>query len=287
MADESPPYFLSSAEIRNTLSLLGQVPRKQFGQSFLASWPAIERIIDLCELSADDEVLEIGPGLGALTLNIARKVKLVHAIEINQAFCQYLGEKEEELAIDNISIENGDALVLEFPSTISKIISAVPYSISAPLIFKILEFSRQRPVTACLIFQKEFAVKLLGKPGTANYNRISASVSLFAECNPLMELSKNNFFPVPDVDSLLVKLSPISIVPDYLADACIALVNGLFPYKNKVLKKAMEMHLKKIAEIRIIPSILDSMPLKEKRVRELGRDEFIQLAGWYSTATGG
>ena len=277
---------LSSAEIRAILEKLGKMPRKHLGQSFLQSLPTIERIINLCDLESDDVVLEIGPGLGALTFTIAAQVKQVQAIEIDPAFIQFLRDKSNSLSIDNIDIVAGDALTLEYPLIINKIISAVPYSISGPLTFKILEYMKVQPAIAFLIYQKEFGEKILAKPGTIAYSRISASVALFADVLSLLEISRNNFYPVPRVDSILLRINPRSRIDMSIADVCMDLLRGLFPFKNKLLKKALIMYLKNEGSI-LSSNDLENMPFGDMRVRDLDRDEFLNLAQWYSTVTGG
>lgn len=286
MARDTFPFTLSSTEIRAILEQLGKVPRKQFGQSFLQSGPTIERILDLCELSRDDEVLEIGPGLGALTFAIAARVKQVHAIEIDPAFIKFLSEKCKSLAISNVDIIAGDALVIEYPSAMNKLISAVPYSISAPLTFTILGYLRAQPIIAYLIYQKEFGEKMLAKPGTMAHSRISASVSLLADVVPLLDISKNNFYPVPRVDSMLLRIIPRSSVNAELASICMDLLRGLFPFKNKVLKKAIAMYFEKTS-LSVSKTDIETTPFGNKRVRDLDRNDLMELARWYSTITGG
>ena len=286
MARDTFPFSLSSTEIRAILDQLGKLPRKQLGQSFLQSKPTIDRILDLCDLKRDDEILEIGPGLGALTFTMAARVKHVHAIEIDPAFSQFLQDKCQSLDIDNVDIISSDALAIEYPPMMNKIISAVPYSISAPLTFKILEYLRLQPALACLIFQKEFSEKILAKPGTMTYGRISASVSLLADVVPLLEISRNNFFPVPRVDSMLLRISPRPSIDADIAHVCMDLLRGVFPFKNKMLKKAIAMFLGKESS-NASKANIETMPFGDKRVRELDRDDFLALARWYSTIAGG
>jgi len=279
-------HQLSSSEIRALLEKLGKVPRKQLGQSFLQSRPTIDRIMELCALSSDDEIIEIGPGLGALTFAMAARVKHVHAIEIEPAFITFLQDKCKAFAIDNIDIITGDALAIDYPAAMNKVISAVPYSISAPLTFKILDYMLVQPAIACLIYQKEFGEKLLAKPGTMAYGRIAASVSVFAKALPLLDITRNNFYPVPRVDSLLVRLVPRTGIDVNMARSCMDLMRGLFPFKNKMLKKAMTLHLGHEGKA-LAKADIDAMPFGDKRVRELDRDDLLSLATWYAATAGG
>ena len=285
MAVPINPVFLTVPEIKNVLEQLGQVPRKRHGQSFIHSWPTIQRVIDLCSLVPENRVIEIGPGLGAFTLNIAQRVKYVHAIELNPRFASYLQSRANELGITNVEIQNGNALDLDFPAGYSTVFSAMPYSISAPLTFKVLDYLQHQPARAFLTCQKEFGEKLAAKPGSMDYGRLTANASLFSRVEVMMHISRNNFYPVPDVDSVLVQLLPRDRLPDEIARACLELTRGLFPFKNKVLRKAMALHVEKESGHTIEPGLLDALPFKEKRVRELTADDLQAVAAWYATIT--
>ena len=291
MADQIHPVFLTVPEIKRVLEQLGQVPRKRHGQNFIHSWPAIQHVLDLCTIGPGDTVIEVGPGLGAFTLNMARRVKHVHAIELNPRFADYLQDRAKDLGITNLTVENGDALELEFPAGYSIVFSAMPYSISAPLTFKVLDYLQHHPARAFLTCQKEFGEKLVARPGSMDYGRLTANASLFSRVEVMMHVSRNNFYPVPDVDSVLVQLLPREQLPAGVASTCLVLTRGLFPFKNKVLRKAMALHLENVGKeigrpVEMEPGqhgALDTMPFKEKRVRELTADDFQALAGWYAT----
>jgi 16S rRNA A1518/A1519 N6-dimethyltransferase RsmA/KsgA/DIM1 with predicted DNA glycosylase/AP lyase activity len=228
-------------------------------------------------------MIEIGPGLGAFTLNIAQRVKHVYAIELNPRFAGYLQSRVKELGITNVEIQIGDALELDFPAGYSTLFSAMPYSISAPLTFKVLDYMQHQPASAFLTCQKEFGEKLAAKPGSMDYGRITANASLFSRAEVAVHISRNNFYPVPDVDSVLVQLLPRDRLPGEIARACLELTRGLFPFKNKVLRKAMALHVEKESGRPIEPGLLDAMPLKEKRVRELTAEDLQAIAAWYAT----
>ncbi|NMC04863.1 MAG: ribosomal RNA small subunit methyltransferase A [Candidatus Lokiarchaeota archaeon] len=287
MAGHIPLVFLTVPEIKRVLDELGQVPRKRHGQNFIHALPSIERILDLCGFSLGDQVLEIGPGLGAFTLNIARRAKHVHAIELNPSFAGYLQKRVAELGITNVDIQVADALDLDFPGGCTVLFSAMPYSISAPLTFKMLDYLQHAPAVAparaFITCQKEFGEKLVAKPGTMDYGRIAANASLISRAEILMRVSRNNFYPVPDVDSVLVRLLRHELVPpDEVAEACIALTRGLFPYKNKVLRKAMTLLVEHQEGHAVPPGLLDALPCKDKRVHALTVEDLQAIAGWHA-----
>ncbi|MEX2680832.1 MAG: 16S rRNA (adenine(1518)-N(6)/adenine(1519)-N(6))-dimethyltransferase RsmA [Candidatus Sigynarchaeota archaeon] len=283
MADHIFPVFLTVPEIKHVLEQLGQVPKKRHGQNFIHAWPAIHRILDICAFVPGDSVIEIGPGLGAFTLNIAQRVKHVHAIELNPKFARFLQQKARELGITNFQIENANALHVNFPEGYSVVFSAMPYSISAPLTFKVLDYMQRHRARAFLTCQKEFGEKLAAKPGSMDYGRVTANVSFFAHVDLAMHVSRNNFYPIPDVDSVLVRLSPRDPLPRETVQAYTTLTRGLFPYKNKVLRRAMALLAEKELGYQLEPGLLDAMPFKEKRVRELTAEDLQTVAGWYAS----
>ncbi|MBN2151709.1 MAG: ribosomal RNA small subunit methyltransferase A [Candidatus Lokiarchaeota archaeon] len=282
--DPTPLEVLTPVEIRHVLGQLGQVPRKRHGQTFIHGWPAIRRVVDLCALGRGDRVVEVGPGLGAFTFNIARRVEHVHAIELDPRLADHLEARAKEHGLTNVTIQKGDALQVPFPTGYSTLFSAMPYSISAPLTFKVLDYMQRQPARALLMCQKEFGEKLAAKPGTMDYGRITANASLFSRAEVVMHVSRNNFYPVPGVDSVLVRFLPGAKLPREAALACLELTRGLFPFKNKLLRRAMALLVENEAGRPIKPGVLDAMPHKEKRVRELTAEDLQAIAGWYSSA---
>ncbi|MFX0099564.1 MAG: 16S rRNA (adenine(1518)-N(6)/adenine(1519)-N(6))-dimethyltransferase RsmA [Candidatus Hodarchaeota archaeon] len=274
-------YFLSKSKIIQVLEQLASTPSKKYGQNFFISKPTIQRIIDLCNFKPDENVLEIGPGLGVLTMNIAPMVKKLIAIEINPLFKEYLEKFIKDSSLSNVDVVLGDALKEKFPDGMDKIVSAMPYSISAPLTFKILKYMNNFNTKAFLVSQREFASKLVATPGTRDYSRISINTSLFATAEMLMQISRNNFYPTPKVDSSFFKLSPKPISPELDTESLLNLTRGLFPYKNKTLGKAIRIYSKNFLDSGITFEIAGNMPLKDKRVRELGENDLITLVNWF------
>lgn len=151
-----------------------------------------------------DIVLEIGPGIGTLTLNLALKSKKVIAIEQDPLIFKILERRLEENNITNVEFINEDALNIDFPK-FNKIISNLPYQISSPITFKFLNYDFDSSI---LMYQKEFAKRMNGKVNTKEYSRLSAM--LYFKCNVefLTDVSSESFIPKPKVDSSVVKLSP-------------------------------------------------------------------------------
>ncbi|MDP7260947.1 MAG: 16S rRNA (adenine(1518)-N(6)/adenine(1519)-N(6))-dimethyltransferase RsmA, partial [archaeon] len=173
---------------------------KSLDQHFLYADSILKREVEYAEINTEDKLLEIGPGIGTLTEKILEKTNNLTVIEIDSKFEPLLQKNVGEVII-------GDALKVEWPEC-NKIISNVPYSISSPLVFKILE----QPIElAVLCLQKEFANRMVAEPGTKNYSRLSVNCAVRADIEFLETISKGKFFPIPLVDSALVRLRPKNI----------------------------------------------------------------------------
>ena len=152
------------AESKNLLRAQDTRPKKRLGQNFVINSRIIEKLIDYAEVKPTEVVLEIGSGLGYLTEALAYKARTIIAVEIDRRLVEILKYRLQDK--NNVEIITGDALSIELPK-FDKIVSAPPYKISSPLIFKILEHQFK---TAVLILQKEFATRLQASPGETEYS---------------------------------------------------------------------------------------------------------------------
>ncbi|MFB0560615.1 MAG: 16S rRNA (adenine(1518)-N(6)/adenine(1519)-N(6))-dimethyltransferase RsmA [Candidatus Lokiarchaeia archaeon] len=247
---------------------------KKKGQNFLVNSNLLKREIEYSELRSSDTVLEIGAGLGTLTLALAEKAKRVFAIEKDQSLLRVLEDKLS--SFNNVEIIFGDALKLEFPS-VQKIVSNIPYSISSPLTFKILSAKFE---SAVLTYQLEFAERLIAKPGTKNYGRITVGVYYKAEAKLLEKIPRTAFYPPPKVESAIVMLKPKPPPFEPLnEDVFFEIVRFLFMHPNKKAKHGVGYYLKnkknkdfKYTSLEFPPGIL------EKRVRNLAPIEINEIA---------
>ena len=193
---------MNPSEITSILARLGARPSKSKGQNFLVDGQVADRHVEYAEVSCNDTILEVGPGLGILTTRLAEQAKKVIAIEADAKLAAYL----RDVLPDNVELIEGDALKVPFPP-FDKFVSNIPYSISSPLIFKLLEHDFQR---AAVMLQKEFADRMVARPNTDDYSRLTVSVSYRAECRILEKVSRSKFWPSPKVDSAIVELIPHS-----------------------------------------------------------------------------
>lgn len=204
------------ASPRQTVEILnkfGVKADKRYGQNFLVDPNILSKITRIAGLTASDVVLEIGPGIGALTQALASQVKLVIAIEYDRALEPVLTETLRDYS--NLKLFFEDALKLDCAAFFrdiprpNKMVSNLPYNIATPLLCKFLEecsFIQELVVTV----QKEVAERLVGRPGTKSYGSLSLKVGYFTEPKLIATISKNAFFPAPKVSSSVVKMKRVS-----------------------------------------------------------------------------
>ena len=213
-----------------------------------------DQIINFANLSKDDAVLEIGTGIGTLTIELAKRAGTVIAIEQDQKIAEILSQRLKDENIDNVELINDDALNVDFPK-FNKIVSNLPYQISSPITFKFLNYDFD---LAILMYQKEFARRMNGAVASKDYSRLSAM--LYFKCNveKLTEVSSESFIPKPKIDSTVVKLTPkenkIS-KEDFKVYS--NFTKALFQHRNKKIRNAL-------IDSRHIICNLDKKEMKEK-----------------------
>lgn len=180
-------------------------PIKHFGQNFLVNKKAVSTIIEGAKLLKKDVVLEIGPGKGVLTKELAERVKKVIAIEKDKRLVEFL--KEELKDFDNIEIINDDTLNYELGimNHEYKIVANLPFYITAPIIRKFLEMERQ-PEEMTLIIQKEVAKRICNKPPRMSI--LAISVQFYADAKILSYIPRRSFKPMPKVDGAIIQITP-------------------------------------------------------------------------------
>jgi len=187
----------------------------------------IKKICDYADLKDSDVVLEIGAGTGNLTAEISKRCRKVIAIERDERLVNFLIKRFKNT---NVDIIKGDAVKISFVELkFNKIVSNLPYSISRRITEKILTYKFN---TAILVEQKEFVEKLISKPKTANYRAISVVVQASSEIEILSYIERKAFFPVPAIDSVIIK-----VMQKFPAEEnFINFVKDMFNRRNKILK---------------------------------------------------
>jgi 16S rRNA (adenine1518-N6/adenine1519-N6)-dimethyltransferase len=245
-------------------------PKKRFGQNFTINSEILNMLVAHASLSKSDVVLEVGAGFGFLTKLLSRKCKKVIAVEVDSQLVAFLQKHLQGL--QNVELLEGDILDVSLPP-FNKVVSAPPYSISSPLLFRLLEYKFD---SAVLIFQKEFAERLAASVGTKNYGRLTVNISYRADVELLDYVPRAMFYPPPDVDSMVVRLTP-KAPPFHVDDEKMfsELVRVIFTQRNKKVRNSLISFLRQ----RQLPKkeamiLADSIIYSEKRVRELAPEDF-------------
>ncbi|MEK7519385.1 MAG: 16S rRNA (adenine(1518)-N(6)/adenine(1519)-N(6))-dimethyltransferase RsmA [Patescibacteria group bacterium] len=199
----------SLREIKKILQKNRTSPSKGLGQNFLISRTALSQLIGAAELKREDTVLEIGPGIGVLTLELAKRVKKLIAVEKDRKMCQILKETLE--AYKNLEIINADILKFnhnnyKLITKNYKLVANLPYYITSPVIRKFLEVEKP-PDLMVLIVQKEVAQRICAKP--PKLNLLAVSVQLYANPKIISFVPKNSFWPKPKVDGAIIQITQI------------------------------------------------------------------------------
>ncbi len=195
--------------IKKLLSKYDTKPSKGLGQNFLIDKKVLQKIIEAGDIKPADIILEVGPGIGTLTYELAKKAKKIIAIEKSETMCEVLKETLKDFT--NVEIINDDILkVSSFKFQVSsyKVIANIPYYLTSPLIRKFLETppSGGQPQEIILMVQKEVAQRICAKQ--PNMNLLAVSVQFYAEPKIISYVSKNCFWPAPKIDSAIINITP-------------------------------------------------------------------------------
>ncbi|MDY5872172.1 MAG: 16S rRNA (adenine(1518)-N(6)/adenine(1519)-N(6))-dimethyltransferase RsmA [Candidatus Methanomethylophilaceae archaeon] len=191
---------MDGKETNRLIAETGVVPRKSRGQNFLTDDRVAQRHVGYADISKGDRVLEVGPGLGILTSKLVELSDHVTCIELDEALQDYIGDTYG----DRLTLIRGDAMKVDFPP-FDKFVSNLPYSISTPVIFKLLECDFKKAV---VMVQKEFAERMVAPVGTVDYSRLTVNLYYRADCRMMEPVPASRFKPKPKVDSALVEIVP-------------------------------------------------------------------------------
>ncbi|KAI2799116.1 hypothetical protein RDWZM_004382 [Blomia tropicalis] len=207
---------------------------KTFGQHILKNPLVIASMVDKAAVRQGDTVLEVGPGTGNMTVKLLERCKQVVACEVDPRMVAELQKRVQTTPFQSkLKILVGDVLSQDLPF-FDLCVANLPYQISSPFVFKLL---LHRPFFRCavLMFQREFAQRLVAKPGDKLYCRLSVNTQLLARVDIIMKVGKNNFRPPPKVESSVIRLEPINPPPDINYKEWDGLLRVCFLRKNKTL----------------------------------------------------
>jgi 16S rRNA (adenine1518-N6/adenine1519-N6)-dimethyltransferase len=262
--------FVFDLHAETVTALPSYRPRKALGQNFLRDANIARKIVEAIAPGADDTILEIGPGEGAITLLLARQVKRLIAVELDRRALLHL---RSMLVGTPAEVIEGDILDLEFAPLAARygrlrVAGNIPYNITSPILFRILD-QRQHVVDATLLMQREVARRLAASHGNKEYGIPSVFCQLYADVNVLFDVSPQVFFPRPEVTSSLVRLRMLD-APRFPVDDdpfFRAMVRSVFGKRRKTLKASLRFFLPDLPDVPL-PVDLQRRP-EDLSIREL------------------
>lgn len=238
----------SDVHIKNILRQRNLAPKKRFGQNFLIHQTSAARIVATAAISPTDTILEIGVGLGALTRILANRADHVIGLEVDRGIVSWLEEKGN--LPQNVTLLHQDVMKADFNNLANmtggrlKIVANLPYSLSNPLLFKLIE-NRSTLEWAVVMLQKEVGERLMAKVGSKAYGILSVLIRTCATVSPLLELGPGHFHPRPKVVSQVLRIvfhpPPASVLglPDCDQQLLVRIVNAAFQQRRKTLLNAL------------------------------------------------
>ncbi len=253
------------ASIKHELREHGLFPKKKLGQHFLVDRNVLNKVVRIAEVGEEDVILEVGPGLGQMTVALAHLAKKVIALEIDERLVAILRQKVKDYP--NVEVSQGDILKVDFKCFFKKeagpikVVANLPYQISTPLLFRFIE-SKEVFSDLTLMLQREVAERMVASPGRKEYGPLSILIQVFSEVSIQFIIKPSSFFPAPKVESALIQMvwkeKPMIEADD--EEWFKRVVKACFGYRRKTLINAL-----KHSELSLPKSI-------ESRMEEIGID---------------
>lgn len=252
---------MSSA--RELMASAGVVPKKSKGQNFLIDDRVADRIVGYGGITSEDRLLEVGPGFGILTERLVNMGDSLTCIELDVKLAEHIRSTYG----DRLTLLEGDAVKVPFPE-FDVFVSNLPYSVSTPIIFKLLENKFR---TAVVMVQKEFADRMIADVGSPDYSRLTVNLFYHADCEIMEPVPASRFDPRPKVDSAVVKITPRPAPFDVLDERTFF----------KVTEACFNHRRKKIGTSLRNTGLVDSaedIPYKDDRIENLRPAEIGEIA---------
>lgn len=271
-SDDSPLRRKSLFE--ETIRLIkkyGIRPRRRLSQSFVVDEGLIRMLVENVQPTSNDIIVEIGAGLGALTFELARHGSKVKAVEIDPALVKILKNRFSQF--QNVEVVQGDFMKMSLEGSVFT--GNIPYHVSTPIIFKILEKNYDK---AAITIQKEVAERIVSEPGSRSYGRLTVSVKARTEPRIVGLFPPSSFYPRPKVSHAVLCLKPFKRVEN--TRVFDALVRVMFSQRNRVARTVFKNGLKRLygeKGVQLYSNISRLIP-EGKRVFELSVEDFIRLA---------
>ena len=234
MSLEKEPLH-SPKVVRTLLDRYGLRADKTFGQNFLIDGNSLDSIVEAAELSENDTVLEIGPGLGVLTRRLAAKAKQIISVELDARLIPLL---QETISRDNVTLIEGDGLQYDFAQLPqgSLLVANLPYNVGTPILVRALESGRFKRLV--IMLQKEVAQRLEATPSTPSYGALSLVVKAYGAARRVRDVKPSSFMPAPEVTSSIVRIDTHGHAPP---EGLVDFIHIAFRHRRKTLKKNLIM----------------------------------------------
>lgn len=284
------PEIGSRTRTRAIMEKYGIHTKKGFGQNFLTDLNVLKNIVSAAEITRDDNVIEIGPGIGALTEQLAQAAGEVLALEIDQDLIPVLAEVLAPY--DNVTVLNQDVLQANLPELIKqqftdpsrpiKVVANLPYYITSPILMNLLA----APVdwaAICVMMQKEVAQRLTAQPGTKQYGALTLAIEYQMTAEIAFNVSRRVFVPAPNVDSAIVVLRPRTTplpVQPFNKQKLFGFIRGCFVHRRKSLWNNLQATVGKQPAVKEkMQAILTTLAISpQTRPERLTLEQFIELA---------
>jgi 16S rRNA (adenine1518-N6/adenine1519-N6)-dimethyltransferase len=266
----SPSSRLLLEETIRLLKRYGVRPKKRLSQSFIVDEKLVRLIVESVKPKPSDVIVEIGAGLGTLTLELAKYGARIKAVEIDPVLVRVL--KDRLSRFENVDVIQGDFLKMDLEGNVFT--GNIPYHVSTPIIFKILKQKYDRSV---ITVQKEVAERIVSKPGTKSYGRLTVSVNILAEARIIGSFPSSSFYPMPKVSHSLILLKPL----EKPVDTAILewLLRAMFSQRNRLAVTVLRKELEEIYGDKglLIHREVSRLIPGDKRVFELSVQDFLGL----------
>ena len=284
------PEIGSRTRTRAIMEKYGIHTKKAFGQNFLTDLNVLKNIVSAAEITRDDNVIEIGPGIGALTEQLAQAAGEVLALEIDQDLIPVLAEVLAPY--DSVTVLNQDVLQANLPELIKqqftdpsrpiKVVANLPYYITSPILMNLLA----APVdwaAICVMMQKEVAQRLTAQPGTKQYGALTLAIEYQMTAEIAFNVSRRVFVPAPNVDSAIVVLKPRTTplpVQPFNKQKLFGFIRGCFAHRRKSLWNNLQATIGKQPAVKEkMQAILTALTISpQTRPERLTLEQFIELA---------
>jgi 16S rRNA (adenine1518-N6/adenine1519-N6)-dimethyltransferase len=276
----SEPTLLGAAEIRALATSLNATPTKKLGQNFVIDPNTVRRIVHQAHLSSSDVVVEIGPGLGSLTLALLPEVAHVVAVEIDPVLANQLPvtiSKHASVLAKNLTVINADAMRIEtLPMSPTHLVANLPYNVSVPVVLHFLE-SFPSIKEFLVMVQAEVADRMAAGPGSKIYGVPSVKMAWYGKVDKAGAVGRNVFWPAPNVDSGLVRMVRNESTYDpKIRVLTFSIVDAAFGQRRKTLRTALGSILGAPPEVEAILRSAGVDP--GARGEQLGLAEFVAIA---------